>query len=127
MCICLRLKYPLLLSYFNETRIFLTDFRNKSCIKFHENPSSGSHSVPRRGSLSAKPIKSLIPVLASLTMQHILGINPSCYRSPAFKWWLSRPVYGGFLSVLLPNSESRLCYHPLLSTSVFTNKLNIRR
>ena len=46
MYIGLHVKYPLLLSYFNETRIFPTNFRN--IIKFHENPSSDSRFVPCR-------------------------------------------------------------------------------
>ena len=41
-------KYPLFLSDFNETWIFLRDFRIKSSnIKFIQNPSSGSRVVPR--------------------------------------------------------------------------------
>ena len=39
-------KYPLFLSDFNETWIFLTDFWKYSNIKPHENPSSGSRVVP---------------------------------------------------------------------------------
>jgi hypothetical protein len=42
----LHVKYPLLLSDFNETLISLTDFEKYSDIKFHENPSSGSRFVP---------------------------------------------------------------------------------
>jgi len=42
----LHAKYTLFLSDFNETYIFSTDFRKKSNIKFHENPSSGSRVVP---------------------------------------------------------------------------------
>jgi hypothetical protein len=42
VCIGLHVKHPLFLSYFNETWIFLADFRKYSNIKFHENPSSGS-------------------------------------------------------------------------------------
>jgi len=35
------LQHPTFLSDFDETRIFWTDFRKCSNIKFHENPSSG--------------------------------------------------------------------------------------
>ena len=44
----LHVTYPLLLSDVNETCIFSTDFRKKksSNIKFHENLSSGSQTVP---------------------------------------------------------------------------------
>jgi len=41
----LHVKYPLHLSDFNETCIFLKNFR-KCSNKFHENPSSGSGVVP---------------------------------------------------------------------------------
>ena len=42
-------KYPLSLSCFHETWIFLTDFRKKSsCIKFNKTPSSGSRVVSCR-------------------------------------------------------------------------------
>jgi len=42
----LGVKYPLLLSDFNEIRIFSTVFRKIQNIRFHENPSSGSWGVP---------------------------------------------------------------------------------
>ena len=41
--ISLQLKYPLFMSDFNETGIFLTDFRK---TKVHDNPSSGSWAAP---------------------------------------------------------------------------------
>ena len=41
-------KCPLFLSDFNETWISWTDFRRNSNVKFHENPSSGSHVVQTR-------------------------------------------------------------------------------
>jgi len=37
---CLHVKYPRLLSYFNVTLSFSTDYRKTPKIKFHENPSS---------------------------------------------------------------------------------------
>jgi hypothetical protein len=39
-------KVPLLLSDFNEKRIFQCVFEKYSNIEFHENPSSGSRVVP---------------------------------------------------------------------------------
>jgi hypothetical protein len=45
MCIGLQVMFPLFLSNFNESRIFLTDFQ-KTNIKFHYNPSSGGRVVP---------------------------------------------------------------------------------
>jgi hypothetical protein len=41
-----RVKYPLFLSYFNETLSFSTDFRKYSNIKLLENPSNGDRVVP---------------------------------------------------------------------------------
>ena len=41
----LHVKYPLFLSDFNETWIFLTDFEKYTNIKFHGNPSSGSRVI----------------------------------------------------------------------------------
>jgi len=47
MYLALHTKYPILLSNFHATRIFLTDFFKKSSnIKFHENPSGGNRVVP---------------------------------------------------------------------------------
>jgi hypothetical protein len=45
MYIGLHVKYPLLLSDFNETRIFSTDVENFSHIKFNTNTSGGSRVV----------------------------------------------------------------------------------
>jgi len=43
----LQLKFSILfLSYFNETQFFLQVFKTYSNIKFHENLSSGSQTVP---------------------------------------------------------------------------------
>jgi len=42
MYIGLHVKYPLLLSDFNETLIFSSDFQRTSNIKFHENPCCGN-------------------------------------------------------------------------------------
>jgi hypothetical protein len=48
MYICLHVMYPLIMSHFNETFTFSTDFRNLlKNIKFHENSTSGSLTVPR--------------------------------------------------------------------------------
>ena len=53
----LHVKCPLLLSDFNETRIFSTDFpKNSTNIKFHENPSSGSQVVPCGRTDMTKPV-----------------------------------------------------------------------
>ena len=46
MFIGLRVKYPLLLSYFNETWISRQIFQKYSNMKFRKNPSSGSRVVP---------------------------------------------------------------------------------
>ena len=43
----LHVKYPLFLSDFNETLIFLTDFRKYSDIKFHETSPNGTQAVLR--------------------------------------------------------------------------------
>ena len=43
MYIGLHVKYPLFLSYFDETSIFAANFRKM--LKFHENPTSGSWAV----------------------------------------------------------------------------------
>jgi len=40
-------KYPLLLSNFNEIGFFRQTLEKYSNVKFHENPSSGSRVVPR--------------------------------------------------------------------------------
>ena len=48
MCLGFHVKHTLLLSDFNESRIFSTDFLKNSNIKFHENLSSGSRVVPCR-------------------------------------------------------------------------------
>jgi hypothetical protein len=45
-CIVLEVKYSLLLSDFNETSNFSTDFEKYTNIKCHENPSRGSRVVP---------------------------------------------------------------------------------
>jgi len=46
MCIVRHVKYPLLLSDFNETRISRQIFEKSSNRKFNENPYSGSRMVP---------------------------------------------------------------------------------
>jgi len=47
MCTALQVQCPLFLPEFNENLHFLDEFFLKySFIKFHENPSSGSHVVP---------------------------------------------------------------------------------
>jgi hypothetical protein len=46
MCIGLHIKYPLLLSNFNENLIFSKDVEIYSKTKFHKNTSSGSRFVP---------------------------------------------------------------------------------
>jgi len=45
MYIGLHVTYPLFLSDCDERRIFSTDFRKYSNIKFHENPSTGGRAV----------------------------------------------------------------------------------
>jgi len=47
MYIGLHIKYPLFLSDFKETLFSCQIFEKSSNIKFHENPSSGSWTVPR--------------------------------------------------------------------------------
>jgi hypothetical protein len=46
MHIGLHVKYPLFLPEYNVTCIFSTNFDKNSKIKFHKNPSNGSHVVP---------------------------------------------------------------------------------
>jgi len=47
MYISLHVKYPLLMSDFNATRIFSTDFRKiPQKIKFHKNQSGRSRVIP---------------------------------------------------------------------------------
>jgi len=41
-----KVKYPLVLQYFNQIPIFSKDFRKHSNVKFHRFPSSGSRVIP---------------------------------------------------------------------------------
>jgi len=48
MSTCLHVRYPLFLTDFNESWIFMADIRKKNPnMKFHQNSSSGSRVVPR--------------------------------------------------------------------------------
>jgi hypothetical protein len=77
MYIVLHVKYPLLLSNFNETWILSAEFKKCSNIKFHENPSSGSLVVPCRQTYMTK----LIVTFCSFT-----NMPKSADLHPCSKW-----------------------------------------
>jgi hypothetical protein len=56
MNIRLHVKYPLLFSRFNQTWIFVTDFRKTLKCQIHENLSSGSRDLLREQRLTDKTI-----------------------------------------------------------------------
>jgi hypothetical protein len=86
-------KVPFILLDFNETWIFLTDFKKYWNIKFHENPSIGSQVVPCGWTHRQADMIKLI-VLFKILRLHLYCNSTSFYHHPHYnatvcseKWW----------------------------------------
>jgi hypothetical protein len=92
----IHVKYPLLLSDFNETWRFSTDFRKKcSNIKFHENPPSGSRvswSIRAGRRRGQQPLFAILRTRLNthIRQQELYPGRPTRWESQAILQYISR-------------------------------------
>ena len=96
MYIGLHVQYPLFLSDFTETWIFLTDFWQIPNIKFHENPPSGNWVVPwgctdRQIDMTKLIITfhSFVNVPSNTVLTEKTGTNYHCALQQISEKWMS--------------------------------------